>query len=196
MLLSRPFYLLRHGQTDWNLEGRYQGHSDVPLNVTGLAQAESAATRLASLSIDRVHIDRIVTSPLIRALKTAAIVAETVGKPMHIERGLIERNFGSFDGLSVKEMKARFGVSLDQPAPQILPPDAEPWTEIQARAPRTVAKWLDAHPTENLLFVAHGGIFDGLHHHLIGPRAGAESKHATPYLFTPGPTGWSIAEVA
>jgi broad specificity phosphatase PhoE len=191
MLISRPFYLLRHGQTDWNLEGRYQGRSDVPLNATGLAQAEAAATRLASLPIDR-----IVASPLIRALKTAAIVAERVNKPLHIERGLIERNFGSFDGLVVKEMKARFGVSLDQPAPQILPPDADPWTEINARAPRIVAKWLDAHPNETLLFVAHGGIFDGLHAHVMGPRIGPESKHATPYAFAPKATGWSIAEIA
>ena len=64
------------------------------------------------------------------------------------------------------------------------------------RAPRTIALWLDAHPAETLLFVAHGGIFDGLHAHTLGPRTGPESKHATPYLFTPGPAGWSIAEVA
>lgn len=191
MLLTRPFYLLRHGQTDWNLEGCYQGHSDVPLNATGLAQAEAAATRLASLPIDR-----IVVSPLIRALKTAAILTERTGKPLHIERGLIERNFGGFDGHVIREVKQEHGLRPDQNSQSILPPDADPWTEINERAPRAVAKWLDIHPSETLLFVAHGGIFDGLHHHLIGPRAGPESKHATPYLFAPGPAGWSIAEIA
>jgi broad specificity phosphatase PhoE len=85
MIPKRPFYFLRHGQTDWNLEGRYQGHSDILLNATGIAQARAAADCLAG-----VPIDRIVASPLIRALATAAIVGEKMQKPIHIERGLIE----------------------------------------------------------------------------------------------------------
>ena len=191
MPISRAFYLLRHGQTDWNLEGRYQGHADIPLNATGVAQAEAAAERLAGM-----QIDRIVTSPLVRALKTAAIVAERVGKGMHPDRGLIERSFGSFDGQVIREVKARHGLRADENSRNILPSDADPWTEIFARAPRIVAKWQVAHPAETLLFVAHGGIFDGLHAHFLGPRTGAESKHACPYRFAPGPGGWSIDEVA
>jgi probable phosphoglycerate mutase len=76
MIPKRPFYFLRHGQTNWNLEGRYQGHSDVPLNATGIAQARAAAACLAG-----VPIARIVASPLIRALVTAAIVGEKIQKP-------------------------------------------------------------------------------------------------------------------
>ena len=60
MIPKRPFYFLRHGETDWNFEGRYQGQSDIPLNATGIAQAHAAADRLA-----RVPIDRIVSSRLI-----------------------------------------------------------------------------------------------------------------------------------
>jgi broad specificity phosphatase PhoE len=195
MLINRSFYLLRHGQTDWNLEGRYQGHSDVPLNATGLAQAHAAAERLAT-----VAIDRIVTSPLIRALKTAAIVAEKLGLPLHPDIGLIERNFGSFDGLVIGEVKQRHGLQPNENSRSILPPDADAWTEIHDRAPRTVATWLDAYPMDNLLFVAHGGIFDGLHAHVLSPRTGAESKHATPYRFAPVRDGaasaWSITEIA
>lgn len=134
MLLTRPFYLLRHGQTDWNLEGRYQGHSDVPLNATGLAQAEAAAPRLAA-----VPIDRIVVSPLIRALKTAAVVAEQIGKPLHVERGLIERNFGSFDELVIKEVKQRHGLRPDQNSQSICRPTPIPFPKstnvLRARSP-------------------------------------------------------------
>src|ERR1700722_10208985 len=79
----RTFYFLRHGETDWNVEGRFQGHSDIPLNAQGLAQARSAAQIMADRSVDL-----IVASPLIRALKTAAIVAEAIGKPLRIDSEL------------------------------------------------------------------------------------------------------------
>jgi broad specificity phosphatase PhoE len=137
MIPKRPFYFLRHGQTDWNLEGRYQGHADTPLNRTGIAQAHAAAECLAE-----VAIDRIVVSPLIRAVATAAIVAERLGKPIQIERGLMERNFGSFNGLVIREVKALHGLRADQSSRDILPPDADPSRRCQLdeRAPaRAVA---------------------------------------------------------
>ena len=68
---KRSFYFLRHGQTDWNVEGRFQGHTDMPLTELGVSQAHLAARALANCPVDM-----LVTSPLMRALKTAAIVAE------------------------------------------------------------------------------------------------------------------------
>ena len=187
MIPKRAFYFLRHGETDWNREGRYQGTSDVPLNATGVAQAHAAAAQLAA-----VRIDRIVASPLIRALKTAAVVAEKLGQPIHLERALIERNFGSFDGLVIREVKQRHGLSPDQNSRSILPPDADPWDEILARVPPAISGWMTRHPDETLLFVAHGGVFDALHAHLVGPRSGPESRHAAPYRVSPGAGGWEL----
>jgi broad specificity phosphatase PhoE len=187
MIPKRPFYFLRHGQTDWNLEGRYQGHTDIPLNRAGIAEAQAAAECLAE-----VAIDRIVVSPLIRAVATAAIVAERLGKPIQIERGLVERNFGSFNGLVVREVKARHGLRADQSSRDILPPDADPFHEIFERIPPVVASWMTAHPHELLLFVGHSGVFDALHQHLIGPRSGRESDHAVPYLADPITDGWEL----
>jgi broad specificity phosphatase PhoE len=115
MIPKSPFYFLRHGQTDWNLEGRYQGHSDIPLNATGITQSHAAAECLAC-----VPINRIVASPLIRAVATAAIVAEKLQKPIHIDRGLVERNFGSFNGLVIHEVKARHSLRPDQSSRDIL----------------------------------------------------------------------------
>jgi len=188
MIPQRRFYFLRHGQTDWNREGRYQGTSDIPLNATGIEQARAAAESLAP-----VKIDRIIASPLNRALKTAEIVAGQRGAPIHTDRGLVERSFGSFEGLIIRNVKERHGVPLDQPSASILPADADPWHEIFERVPPIIARWLNTFTGETLLFVAHGGVFDALHQHMIGPRVGAESKHATPYIARPSPNGWTLS---
>jgi broad specificity phosphatase PhoE len=187
MIPKRPFYFLRHGQTDWNLEGRYQGRSDIPLNATGIAQAREAAEYLVC-----VPINRIVASPLIRALATAAIVAEKLQKPIHIDRGLVERNFGSFCGRVIHEVKAQHGLRPDQSSRDILPPDADPFHEIFDRIPPVVARWMTSHPNELLLFVGHSGVFDALHHHMLGPRSGSESNLAIPYLANPTCNGWEL----
>ena len=191
MIAKRPFYILRHGQTDWNLEGRYQGHSDIPLNATANAQALAAAECLAC-----APINRIVASPLIRALATAAIVAEKLQKPIHIDRGLVERNFGSFDGLVIHEVKAQHGLRSDQSSRDILPLDADPFHEIFDRIHPVVAKRIASHPNELLLFVSHGGAFDAIHQHMLGPRSGRESSHAIPYLANPTCNGWELTPVS
>src|ERR1043165_8930145 len=77
---KQHFYFLRHGQTDWNVEGRFQGHTDMPLNAAGVLQAHDAAQTLAGCPVDV-----IVASPLVRALKTAAIVAERLDKPLFVD---------------------------------------------------------------------------------------------------------------
>ena len=187
MLPQRTFYFLRHGQTDWNKDGRYQGIADTPLNATGVEQAHRAAAVLEGRPIDR-----IVASPLIRALKTAAIVSEAIGAPIHIDRDLRERDFGSFDGQVIREVKARHGLAPDQNSRTILPPDADAWDEIFGRVPPAIARWMTQHAHETLLFVAHGGVFDALHAHLMGPRTGAESKHAAPYEAVPTAAGWNL----
>ena len=187
----KPKLLLpAHGQTDWNREGRYQGIADTPLNETGIAQAHAATSLLS-----KVRVDRIVASPLIRALKTAAIVADGIALPIHIDRDLRERNFGSFDGLVIKDVKTKHGLSPEQNSRSIMPPDADPFDDILHRVPPVIGGWLTAHPNETLLFVAHGGVFDALHAHLIGPRVGAKSKHASPYRVTPSPAGWRFTSL-
>ena len=191
MIPKRPFYFLRHGQTDWNLQGRYQGHSDIPLNANGIAQAHAAAECLAC-----VRIDRIVASPLIRAVATAAIVAEKLQKPIHIDRGLVERNFGSFNGLVIHEVKAQHGLRSDQSSRDILPPDADPFFEIFDRIPPVVAKWMTTHADELLLFIGHSGVFDALHHYMFGPRIGREASHAIPFLANPTSNGWELSPVS
>jgi len=184
----RTFYFLRHGQTDWNVEGRFQGHSDVALNAQGLAQAHAAAVVLAACPVDL-----IVASPLIRALKTAAIVAEAIGKPLRIDSELKERHFGDFEGLIVDEVKRKLGLQPHERLLRHLPANAEQWPETGARCVRVFGRWLDAHPDGAILFVSHSGLIDALHELVFGTRI--QPKHV-PYRWAARPDGWSCEPLA
>jgi broad specificity phosphatase PhoE len=106
---QRVLFVFRHGETDWNREGRLQGHTDTPLNATGLAQAEALALRL------RTHrLDAVLSSDLARALTTARIVAETLGVPLATDLGLRETNVGAAEGMIWADAKARFGEELTE----------------------------------------------------------------------------------
>ncbi|RYG60295.1 MAG: histidine phosphatase family protein, partial [Alphaproteobacteria bacterium] len=170
----RPFYFLRHGQTDWNLEGRMQGHTDIPLNATGLQQAQAAALKLKHLPITH-----IVTSPLSRALKTAAIAAETLGLPLHIDSNLKERTFGSLEGSLRRDLMLQHNIAEHEPYDRILPEDAEQWPATLSRAQAGIMQWLNAHPAETILFVGHGAFLRALHEALTSEYF--EAANATPY---------------
>ena len=106
---ERILFLFRHGETDWNREGRLQGHTDTPLNATGLAQAEALAESL------RPHrLDAVLSSDLARAQTTARIVAETLRVPLFIEAGLRETDVGAAEGLLWVDAKTRFGEGLTE----------------------------------------------------------------------------------
>src|SRR5215831_5193210 len=106
---ERILFLFRHGETDWNREGRLQGHTDTLLNATGIAQAHALAEKLLPH-----RLDAVVSSDLSRALTTAQIVAETLAIPLIAEPGLREVDVGAAEGLLWAEAKARFGEGLTE----------------------------------------------------------------------------------
>lgn len=93
MIIQKPFYYIRHGQTDWNVEGRFQGNMDIPLNETGIAQAHAAKSILANLPITHIY-----SSPLQRARVTADIANEALGLGITDISDLMEVNFGVMEG--------------------------------------------------------------------------------------------------
>jgi probable phosphoglycerate mutase len=95
--------LWRHGRTEWNVRARYQGQTDIPLDETGIAQARRAAGLLASL-----RPDVIVSSDLRRAAATAAELAAIVGLPVIYDKNLRERYGGSWEGLTLEEIRSRY----------------------------------------------------------------------------------------
>lgn len=91
-------YVVRHGQTDYNVKNVYQGQTDIPLNEVGIQQAKDTAKKF----ID-IKIDAILVSPLKRAKQTARYISEITKVPITIEEGLIERSFGNMEGQRNKE---------------------------------------------------------------------------------------------
>ena len=146
--------LWRHGQTDWNLVNRFQGHSDIPLNQTGIEQARRAAPLLFGL-----RPSKIISSDLIRAKQTAEELANLSKLPIHIDSGLRETNGGKWEGRTGAENRAddyeKFVNWLDgndEPAGDF----GERRSEIALRAITAIENALDQ-KTETLVVVTHGG---------------------------------------
>ena len=151
-------YLLRHGQTDWNLEGRIQGHTDIPLNPHGKVQIAQTATGLMGIC---PNMDLILCSPLSRAKESARIAAEKLNYPKDSiieEPFLIERCFGEAEGLTAAEREEKYpnyhysDISYHFPG-------MESFEELMKRARSLFERIVDTYKDrENILAVSHGAI--------------------------------------
>jgi broad specificity phosphatase PhoE len=139
--------LARHGETDWNLQRRVQGHSDTPLNETGRAQALVLAETL-----DDAELDAIYSSDLARAFDTAQVVADRKGLAVTPLPELRERNFGTWEGLTDDEIFARFPQARSGSWG-----DAETKEELAERVVGALKRIAAAHPGGRVLVVTHGG---------------------------------------
>jgi broad specificity phosphatase PhoE len=145
--------LARHGETDWNREGRWQGWADPPLNATGRAQARALAHQLRD-----AHFDAVYASDLRRAHETAAIVAEPHCVPVVADSGLREIDVGSWSGLTRAELAARF--------PGGERPDGETREQHAGRVLGAVERIAREHPGARILLVTHGGTMRALRSHV------------------------------
>jgi probable phosphoglycerate mutase len=146
--------LIRHGETDWNAEGRYQGQSNVPLNANGLAQAEALAQRLRGMRFDAIY-----TSDLARAAQTAEVLAATTGAPIHRDRRLREIDQGEWEGLLLAEIQARYAEAferrrLDPLATQ--PPGGETVGQVRQRVLEAIREIGRTYPGGSVAVVSHG----------------------------------------
>jgi broad specificity phosphatase PhoE len=147
--------LARHGETDWNREGRFQGWADPPLNAAGRVQARELARRLAHLPFDAVY-----ASDLARARETAELVAAPHAVPVVIDPDLREIDIGSWSGLTRAEVERRF---LDAEHH-----DGERREHHQARVVAAVERIARRHPAQRILIVSHGGSLRALRRHCVG----------------------------
>ena len=182
------FYVLRHGQTDWNVQMRLQGSTDIPLNETGRAQAHVAAKILAGEGITK-----IIASPLSRALETARIVGEASGITPGIDNRLIERNFGQFEGMTIDEVHQHREEMRDYMNPQAdvdgkhYPWDAEPLPEVIDRVYACVN---DYRETGKCLFVFHGIPFRAVTRKFLNDMY--SSPNAAPVRFDADGDKWQM----
>jgi broad specificity phosphatase PhoE len=131
--------LVRHGETDWNAEGKLQGHTDRPLNDYGRRQAQALADRLASEDIDAVY-----ASDLSRARETAEIVGSKLGLPVVVDPDLREKNWGNWEGLTSDE---RLHIEFE----------GETSEAHRDRTLSAVQRIVERHPGERVVVVTHGG---------------------------------------
>jgi broad specificity phosphatase PhoE len=150
--------LVRHGETDWNRDQRWQGHSDTPLNERGRQQARELAATLDPP-------DRIYSSDLARARETAEILSTRLGVPVVLDQRLRERSFGAWEGLTSPEIERRFAAELARWRARegAGAADAEPFEAFAARVGGFLDELLDRHPGEEVLVVAHGGTIRAIH---------------------------------
>lgn len=149
--------LIRHGQTDWNLEQRFQGQSDIPLNETGRKQVQALAERLAAEQFDAIY-----SSDLQRAAETAKIICVS---QIHRDPRLREVHFGDWEGLTYDEIKAKYPEPLAAWEADIFknaPPKGETLEELSVRVQSMLDELHEKHDDQNILIVAHGGVLQTL----------------------------------
>lgn len=152
----KTIYFVRHGETNWNHIGKYQGMTDVPLNETGLAQARACADALRN-----THFDRIISSDLSRALVTA----ETIRGDRHINitvhAGLREINFGDWEAKTftqIEELWPGLITEMYNHPDTVSLPNGESFHQVQERAWGALEPWLAENDEEETVLVAcHGG---------------------------------------
>jgi broad specificity phosphatase PhoE len=172
-----PFYLIRHGQTDWNAEGRFQGQVDIPLNDTGRGQAKRNGVALKAELPDATGW-RFISSPLSRARETMEIVRREAGldpASYSLDPALREVSYGDWERHTIPELAAKTPELVKARAADkwgFVPPNGESYAMLADRV-RAVLAALDG----PAVIAAHGGVLRSVYH-LIGGMAGEEAAIA------------------
>ncbi|KWK24249.1 phosphoglycerate mutase [Burkholderia stagnalis] len=162
-MATTQILFIRHGETAWNRIKRIQGHIDIPLADTGLAQAQRLAARLARETRDGAGIDAIYSSDLMRAQQTAQPAADALGLPLVLREGLRERAYGVFQGHDSTEIEARFPdayAAWQTRDPGFEPEGGESQRAFYHRVLHALEPIVAAHPGGRIACVAHGGVLD------------------------------------
>ncbi len=167
---------IRHGETAWNSDGRYQGQTDVALNATGHEQAALVARALARESLHLVY-----SSDLARAVQTAQILAAEAGVPLRLDAGLREQHFGVFQGLLASEIDERWPGDHQRwlrREPDFGPLDGETRRAFSDRCVGAFLRLAREHRGQTVAVVCHGGVLDCLYRAAHGLPLDAPRKWA------------------
>jgi probable phosphoglycerate mutase len=186
--------MVRHGETDWNVEKRIQGHIDISLNAAGQAQADAAAAGLAGHEFHAAY-----SSDLDRAWQTAQAIGRRRGLEVRRAPGLRERHYGVLQGLTTAEVAVRYPKAYAHYLART--PDhafrtGETLVDFAARIVAAIEALAAAHPGETLLLVSHGGVLDICYRRATGRDLAAPRDFAIPNAalnwFEVGPDGWQL----
>ena len=148
--------LIRHGQTDWNIAGRYQGQADIALSDVGIKQAEILAQNFPVKKIDAIY-----SSDLKRAHFTANKIGEKFDVNVKTVKAFREICFGDWEGLTYEQITKKWPIALNNffQAPDILEiPNGETFVEVQKRAMAALHEIIDQHNDSTVVIVSHGAI--------------------------------------
>ena len=155
-------WLIRHGETDWNTSGRFQGHTDVALNEVGRRQAHRLAKRLEG--DHRQHrFAGVFSSDLSRASETAKAAAQRLRLEVELREGLRERNYGVLSALTPAQMEAQHPeiyARWHTRDPEYVVPGGESLRQFSERVLQELREIARRHPGDQVLIVAHGGVLD------------------------------------
>lgn len=152
--------MVRHGQSEWNADGRWQGQENPPLTALGRRQAHHAAAAVGA-------VDALYASPLDRAATTALLIAESVGVgPVVLVPGLMERHAGEWQGLTRDQIEEAYPGYLDAGR---RPPGWEDDERVEDRVMAALDEIADAHPEQHVLAVAHAGVIFAIERALGAP---------------------------
>jgi broad specificity phosphatase PhoE len=165
--------IVRHGQTEWNMLGKWQGSADIPLNSRGLEQAAALANRLADWQIDAIY-----SSDLQRAAQTAAAIAKHHDLAVIIDPAWRERDAGECEGMTREEIYAKFHKMFEMGVFQA--PNGETPDQLYARVIPAFEQLEANHVDQTVLIVSHGGTIAALIAHVLN------LPHQESWRFTAG----------
>lgn len=189
--------LIRHGETDWNAAGRWQGNAPVPLNHVGQTQARALAAYLAAQS---QRIDAIYSSPLPRARQSAQAIADALALPVRTDNRLREVDTGDWQGLSRAEVEAwdseRY-AAYQADWYNVPIPNGESRRQCQARARAAFDDIIARHPGCTIGIVSHGGTLGMLLESLLGPIERPSLSNTSITVLEQGAPGapWALVTV-
>jgi broad specificity phosphatase PhoE len=185
----KQVYIIRHGQTDWNAEGRWQGHEDVPLSDEGYKQAQALAKHLADVDFAAVY-----TSDLQRARETGRALAEATGAPLVVDPRLRELHLGALQGLTHAEIRERYPNDDEQMKANYLDhvvTGGESRRVMQARAYAAWQDMLEQTDSRPVALVSHGGTIRLLLLRVLDP-----ADNEAIMRLSIGNTSYTVLEVA
>jgi len=192
----KQLYVFRHGETDWNAEGRFQGHMDIPLNDRGREQAQGLVSQLAPFGLQA-----ILSSDLSRAHETARIVGQGLNVPVLIDPGLREAYLGKAQGMTYREILAQFGEDVMGQWRSDLPSDAdisypggETGNQVMIRVFSALENFIAREPAYDHIGVScHGGVIRRIMQRIRPPGSGAVLiPNAVLYRISYTQGAWSV----
>ena len=169
---------VRHGETDWNIELRMQGHIDLALNANGEAQALAAGRHFSAMQADALY-----SSDLLRARQTAQPISEALRLPMILCPALRERNFGRCEGLTFEEIVEKFpddARAIKRRDPDYVSPGGESRRQHHTRILDCVGGLVSEHTGQTIVVVTHGGVLDVIYRRVRGLPPEAPRDYPIP----------------